>query len=250
MTYVFFAAAQLFCDHILLGNCSSVHLAFVADFMPCTSLCYCPSWSCQPHKSGLTGVVPQVVGMGHHHSFLEEAHPQFFAPRGFNLTSIFIMQAPWGENTFTSLHKALFNNGLKGRRMGPPLLFDHSWHAPIKCAIHPCSLSLSHYGGNLGWVLMHGVPRKAGEIDLMDLYDSCTHWLRWPFSLHFLCLPALCFCEGPRGGEAYKRNKSLISNELQATNRERTHWKCTSKIEWANLFSLYRFVFLLCIPKM
>lgn len=149
--------------------------------MPCTSLCSCPSWSCQPHKSGLTGVVPQVVGMGHHHSFLEEAHPQFFAPRGFNLTSIFIMQAPWGENTFTSLRKALFNNRLKGRRIGPPLLFDHSWHAPIKCAIHPCSLSLSHYGGNLGWVLMHGVPRKAAEIDLMDLYDSCTHRLKVAF---------------------------------------------------------------------
>lgn len=57
---------------------------------------------------------------------------------GFNLTSIFIIQTPRGENTFTRLCKALFNNGAaEGRRMGA---LRRRWSAPrrtlIKCAIH------------------------------------------------------------------------------------------------------------------
>lgn len=42
--------------------------------------------------------------------------------------------------------KPLLIMGQRGRWMGSPLLFDCSWHALIKCAIHPCSLSLTHYG--------------------------------------------------------------------------------------------------------
>lgn len=120
--------------------------------------------------------------------------------RGALIWLRFLLCRPPEERTLLQASiKPFLIMGWRGRRMGPPLLFDHSWHAPIKCAIHPCSLSLSHYGGNLGWVLMHGVPRKAGEIDLMDLYDSCTHRLKVAFFSSLPLPPSSVLLWGTKG---------------------------------------------------
>lgn len=104
----------------------------------------------------------------------EERHkqPTHSPLLGFNSRQIFVMQPPalilQGRTVLQAPPLKPVNKGCEGCRMGLVLLFDCTWHAVIKWAIHPLlpfSDSLVGGGGDVsGRLLAYGEPGSSSCI--------------------------------------------------------------------------------------